>query len=74
MLTVAWLQAGDIDAAVKFLSGLGKTASGLLGHSKSGSSVLLYASKYGQIPRVVCVSGRYDHKRGEHLALLLWSF
>ncbi|PPD80956.1 hypothetical protein GOBAR_DD22106 [Gossypium barbadense] len=36
----------------------------ILGHSKGGIVVLLYASKYQDIHIVVNVSGRYDLKRG----------
>lgn len=42
--------------------------SGLVGHSKAGSGVILYAAKYDDIPRVVNVSGRFDNCRGvDHL-------
>jgi solute carrier family 25 (adenine nucleotide translocator) protein 4/5/6/31 len=37
---------------------------GLLGHSKGGTDVVLYAAKYDDIPRVVNVSGRFDNQRG----------
>ncbi|XP_073283062.1 putative uncharacterized protein YDL057W, partial [Primulina huaijiensis] len=36
----------------------------LLSHVAGGNVVLLYASKYHDIPAVVNVSGRYDLKRG----------
>ncbi|KAB2077090.1 hypothetical protein ES319_A06G080000v1 [Gossypium barbadense] len=38
--------------------------SAILGHSKGGNVVLLYASKYQDLRIVVNVSGRYDLKRG----------
>jgi pimeloyl-ACP methyl ester carboxylesterase len=36
----------------------------ILGHSKGGDVVLLYASKYHDIPNVINLSGRYDLKKG----------
>lgn len=33
-------------------------------NSKGGSGVVLYASKYDDVPRVVNASGRFDMKRG----------
>lgn len=59
------LQAADIDAAASYLESQSKIPSGLAGHSKGGSSVLLYSAKYGCIPRVANISGRFDHKRGD---------
>ena len=59
------MQADDVDAAVQYLKDLGKQPVGLLGHSKGGSTVLIYSALYGEIPRVVNVAGRFDHKRGE---------
>ena len=52
-------------AAAEFLESIGKTAAGLMGHSKAGSGVLLYAAKYGNIQRIANVSGRFDHKKGK---------
>lgn len=52
-------------AAVEYLRRHGKSVVGLLGHSKAGSGVILYAAKYDDIPRVVNVSGRFDNQRGE---------
>ncbi|CAL8464177.1 g3712 [Coccomyxa elongata] len=57
-------EAEDMRAAVEFLRRQGKTVVGLLGHSKAGSGVILYAAKYDDIPRVVNVSGRFDNQRG----------
>lgn len=61
-------------SAVEFLQCRGKTVVGLLGHSKAGSGVILYAAKYDDIPRVVNVSGRFDNQQGRpqlyHLGVL----
>ncbi len=59
------LQAADMHAAAEYLTSIGKKAVGLMGHSKAGSGVLLYAANYGHIPRIANVSGRFDHKKGK---------
>lgn len=43
------------------------------GHSKGGNVVLLYASKYDDVPYVVNVSGRGDMKRGVKVGAVGWS-
>ncbi|KAJ7294894.1 hypothetical protein O6H91_21G068900 [Diphasiastrum complanatum] len=35
-----------------------------MGHSKGGNAVLLYASKYGEVPVIVNMSGRFALERG----------
>ncbi|OMO67281.1 hypothetical protein CCACVL1_20640 [Corchorus capsularis] len=57
-------EADDLRAVIQHLSGENRVVSAILGHSKGGNVVLLYASKYQDIPMVVNVSGRYDLKRG----------
>ncbi len=57
-------QAEDMRAAREHLRALGKEVTGLVGHSKAGSGVVLYAAKYDDIPRVVNISGRFDNLRG----------
>lgn len=39
------------------------------GHSKGGDSVVTYAAKYDDIPKVVNVSGRFHLDKGETRAL-----
>ena len=46
-------------SAVEWVRTQGLRALGLLGHSKAGSGVVLYAAKYDDVPRVVNVSGRF---------------
>ena len=60
----ACLQAEDMRAAKQYLESLGKQVVGLVGHSKAGSGVVLYAAKHDDIPRVVNISGRFDNQRG----------
>ena len=38
--------------------------SGLVGHSKGGTGVILYAAAYDDIPLVVNIAGRFDNMRG----------
>ena len=59
-------QKEDIRAAVLYLRAQGRTVTGLVGHSKAGTGVILYAAGYDDIPRVVNVAGRYDNMRGEY--------
>ncbi|KZV28515.1 hypothetical protein F511_15595 [Dorcoceras hygrometricum] len=54
----------DLRAVTEYFNSVNRAAVVVLGHSKGGNVVLLYASKYHDIPAVVNVSGRYDLKRG----------
>ena len=58
-------QKEDIRAAVLYLRSQGKKVTGLVGHSKGGTGVILYAAAYDDIPRVVNVAGRFDNMRGK---------
>eukprot|EP00833_Pecoramyces_ruminatium_P004056 jgi/Orpsp1_1/1178088/evm.model.c7180000063982.1 len=53
-------EADDIREVVVHLKKMGKNVTTLLGHSKAGSVVLLYAVKYGDVPQIINVSGRFD--------------
>jgi len=53
-------EADDIRDVVVHLRTLGKNVTTILGHSKAGSVVLLYAVKYGDVPQIINVSGRFD--------------
>ncbi|KAB2077092.1 hypothetical protein ES319_A06G080000v1 [Gossypium barbadense] len=57
-------EADDLHAVIQHFSGESHVVSAILGHSKGGNVVLLYASKYQDLRIVVNVSGRYDLKRG----------
>lgn len=54
----------DMRAVVEYFNGLNRSTVVVVGHSKGGDVVLLYASKYHDIRAVVNLSGRYDLKRG----------
>ncbi|KAK6120412.1 hypothetical protein DH2020_045892 [Rehmannia glutinosa] len=57
-------EAEDLRAVIEYFTGVNRVTVAVLGHSKGGNVVLLYASKYHDIGVVVNVSGRYDLKRG----------
>uniref|UniRef100_A0A2N9EP89 Serine aminopeptidase S33 domain-containing protein n=1 Tax=Fagus sylvatica TaxID=28930 RepID=A0A2N9EP89_FAGSY len=59
-----WKEVDDLHAVIQHFSGANRVISAILGHSKGGCVVLLYASKYHDIHTVVNVSGRYDLQRG----------
>ena len=56
----------DLQSAVGFVrKTLKKEVCAVLGHSKGGNVVLLFASMFdGQIPLIINVAGRFDMKRG----------
>ncbi|XP_042051017.1 putative uncharacterized protein YDL057W isoform X1 [Salvia splendens] len=54
----------DLRSVVEYFTGVERVPAVVLGHSKGGSVVLLYASKYHDIGAVVNVCGRYDLKSG----------
>ncbi|PIA41811.1 hypothetical protein AQUCO_02200325v1 [Aquilegia coerulea] len=62
-------EADDLRSVIQYLSGRNHAITTILGHSKGGDVVLLYASKYGDVPTIINVAGRYDLKKGiaEHL-------
>lgn len=59
-----WREADDLQAVIQHLNGMKRVITAILGHSKGGDVVLLYASKFHDIHTVVNVSGRYNLERG----------
>lgn len=57
-------EADDLHSVIQHFRGANRVVAAILGHSKGGDVVLLYASKYHDIPRVINVSGRYNLKEG----------
>lgn len=57
-------EADDLHAVIRHFREANRVINTILGHSKGGDVVLLYASKYHDIKNVINVSGRYDLKRG----------
>lgn len=59
-----WREADDLHAVIQHFQGAKRVIHAILGHSKGGDVVLLYASKYHDVHMVLNVSGRYNLKRG----------
>ncbi|KFK27517.1 hypothetical protein AALP_AA8G393500 [Arabis alpina] len=57
-------EADDLRSVIQHFSNINRVVPIILGHSKGGDVVLLYASKYHDIRNVINLSGRYDLKRG----------
>ncbi|KAB1209338.1 hypothetical protein CJ030_MR6G016559, partial [Morella rubra] len=57
-------EADDLHSVIQHFSGANHKVRAILGHSKGGNVVLLYASKYHDIHTVINVSGRYDLTKG----------
>uniref|UniRef100_A0A0E0L539 Serine aminopeptidase S33 domain-containing protein n=2 Tax=Oryza punctata TaxID=4537 RepID=A0A0E0L539_ORYPU len=57
-------EADDLCSVVSFFSEQNYNIIGLVGHSKGGNAVLLYASMYHDIPIIVNISGRFALERG----------
>ncbi|XP_050129190.1 uncharacterized protein LOC126605793 isoform X1 [Malus sylvestris] len=57
-------EADDLRSVVEYFSGAKRAPSTIVGHSKGGDAVLLYASTYHDIRTVVNISGRYELKKG----------
>jgi hypothetical protein len=59
-----WREAEDLRSVVNYWRFRGWRVVSLIGHSKGGNAVLLYASKYGDVACIVNVSGRFDLSKG----------
>ncbi|KAK7388204.1 hypothetical protein VNO78_23013 [Psophocarpus tetragonolobus] len=59
-----WREVEDLHDVVQHFHRENRIVIAIIGHSKGGSVVLLYASKYYDIKAVVNLSGRYDLKAG----------
>ncbi|KAF8081623.1 hypothetical protein N665_0874s0017 [Sinapis alba] len=57
-------EADDLRSVIQHFSDMNRVVPIILGHSKGGDVVLLYASKYHDISNVINLSGRYDLKKG----------
>ncbi|KAG2329724.1 hypothetical protein Bca52824_000904 [Brassica carinata] len=57
-------EADDLRSVIQHISDMDRVVPVILGHSKGGDVVLLYASKYHDIRNVINLSGRYDLKKG----------
>ncbi|XP_050124420.1 uncharacterized protein LOC126601715 isoform X2 [Malus sylvestris] len=57
-------EADDIRAVVQYFRGKDYVVTAVVGHSKGGNAVILYAAKYSDVHAVVNISGRFDLERG----------
>ncbi|CAM6126584.1 unnamed protein product [Calypogeia fissa] len=55
-----WRETEDLRSVILYWRGQGREVTAILGHSKGGNVVVLYASKYGDVGTVINVSGRFD--------------
>ncbi|BBN05237.1 uncharacterized protein MPTK1_3g11480 [Marchantia polymorpha subsp. ruderalis] len=60
-----WKEVEDLRAVIEYWRSQGREITAIIGHSKGGNVVLLYASKYGDVSTVVNVSGRFDLNIGQ---------
>ncbi|GKB54517.1 peptidase S8/S53 domain-containing protein [Tanacetum coccineum] len=57
-------EADDLHSVIQHFREANRVTSAIFGHSKGGNVVLLYASKYHDVPCVINVSGRYKTAGG----------
>ncbi|KAI3714558.1 hypothetical protein L6452_21514 [Arctium lappa] len=57
-------EADDLRSVIQHFHGVNRVTRAILGHSKGGNVVLLYASKYHDVKHVINVCGRYNTKGG----------
>nr|XP_010324160.1 uncharacterized protein LOC101258280 [Solanum lycopersicum] len=57
-------EANDLHSVVEYFNGANRKVAAVLGHSKGGNDVLLYASKYHDVHTVINLSGRYNLEKG----------
>lgn len=57
-------EAEDLRAVVEYFQAKQRCVVAIIGHSKGGNAVLLYASRYNDVQTVVNIAGRFDLKRG----------
>ncbi|XP_022754666.1 uncharacterized protein LOC111302984 [Durio zibethinus] len=57
-------EAEDLRAVVQHFCKKERLITAIIGHSKGGNVVLLYASKYNDVTRVINISGRFHLEKG----------
>ncbi|XP_002893583.2 uncharacterized protein LOC9326896 isoform X2 [Arabidopsis lyrata subsp. lyrata] len=57
-------EADDLHSVIRYFTNMNRVVPIIIGHSKGGDVVLVYASKYHDIRNVINLSGRYDLKKG----------
>jgi alpha/beta superfamily hydrolase len=66
-------EADQIEAVRMSLAAAGRNVTLLIGHSKAASSVVIHSSKYGTIPHIVSIAGKFtqDTEENPHILRLL---
>eukprot|EP00897_Mesotaenium_endlicherianum_P004123 jgi/Mesen1/3739/ME000204S03006 len=59
-----WKEVEDLHSVIKYWQSQNRKVYSIVGHSKGGNVVILYGSKYEDIPCIVNVSGRYKMDAG----------
>lgn len=59
-----WSEVDDLRVVVQHFCKVKRVITAIIGHSKGGNVVLLYASKFRDIHTVVNISGRFNLQRG----------
>ncbi|XP_057478334.1 putative uncharacterized protein YDL057W [Actinidia eriantha] len=57
-------EANDLRDVIQYFYQENRSIAAIIGHSKGGNGVLLYASTYNDVSIIVNISGRFDLKRG----------
>ncbi|PSR91741.1 hypothetical protein CEY00_Acc29088 [Actinidia chinensis var. chinensis] len=57
-------EANDLRDVIQYFYRENRSIAAIIGHSKGGNGVLLYASTYNDVSIIVNISGRFDLKRG----------
>ncbi|KAI3468123.1 hypothetical protein Pfo_024786 [Paulownia fortunei] len=57
-------EAEDLRAVVEHFHGEQRFVVAVIGHSKGGNAVLIYASRYNDVQTIVNIAGRFNLKRG----------
>ncbi|CAI9093704.1 OLC1v1025178C1 [Oldenlandia corymbosa var. corymbosa] len=59
-----WREADDLRSVVQHFQGQKRFVAALIGHSKGGNAVLLYASRNNDVNLIVNIAGRFNLERG----------
>ncbi len=59
-----WREVEDLRAVIEYWKTQGRRVETIIGHSKGGNCVVLYASKYHDVPNIVNISGRFSLDAG----------
>lgn len=57
-------EVDDLRAVIQYFQHEKRSVAAIIGHSKGGNVVLLYASRFNDVQNVVNISGRFDLRRG----------